>query len=1155
MILSCAADVVRGVNLFVSPTGTTSADCGLTARTPCARLDTAVLMAADGDVVFVDAAASRLSPNWMCHDKISLSQTITIAGYGGQANIGCALDGMLRQQISIFTASDESKKSSITTDEHMSWRVVFRDLNITNVDFFAQESRITFVGVNLMNSTFKSTKTNEFVDLHVEKTEWYTNTYMAVLRLMSSSSDIKVYGKSVRCIIVDSTLYGSRLKVKAYGMLILRINGTRFSNDPRQVSVLGGLYISLKDSTPRSDVVVTDSVFERQVNGHPILSVLNMNKAALYLHAGSPSTNESGVNVRIQRVQFLNNERALTLRGPLHKVVIKNCLFTNNRAMHGGAAMYISANKYTTVLAVNCTFAHNEVGSVRADELERFHDSFQIDGDRVRITSECCNGVVDLIGKGGAIRLRDGELNLEGCRFVNNTAHMFGGSICIEANGIMSVYDTYFSNTEMNKHSHGGDIIYSIGSVIMERVEFVIVTSVNHIAALFHTGPYWSIFVNDMTIQCPAGFRLFSVNSSINNKNGDDLTSSLWFDHLAYFCETCPRNEYSLQHGYLNLSLVTTHTFYRTVLTNGQQPESGYNGTYELHDITCYPCPYGAKCDQRITAVPNFWGYIHENRLRFQRCPKSYCCSTTTCDEYNQCAAHRTGRLCGRCEDGYSEALFSARCVPDTDCDATWLWPLVIGSGLLYALLLLYQKDIRGHMTIRTTCFRKVTPSCCMSRNANLCDGNSLQLHSSRTTEKLNALQEPNESEVNHDPPCHRRAAATAGMAPVETSAAFMIIILYYSQDVQMLHLNTMFDHESNISQPNQIIVDFLAYRVDMLRFLDHICFVEMISPSIQFACQALLMPYVLLQFAVVYALHGCCNTRIRYVYSNKRDADTGTKSFRCKLATGFVLALMFTYQKLATTSLTLLNCVPVGNEIVLFIDGTITCYSMWQHAVIAYVCCCIIPFCVVLLIGPGLLKDGLVSLSSFCCACLLPLPFIIYWLTIRLRLRGWRSDVQFVLSAESQSVVQILQGPFKDAVSRHFGPICGAGLLVGRRLILILLFTFVNNTLLRIVCMLLFCFVILLYHVHVLPYRDARDNVAGSVSHAALLLVGGINLVRAGFEAAEYLPQGPDHLLMHVFDGVEHVLICWIPIAVLIIAVVALLVNLLATTRVLKRC
>lgn len=258
-------------------------------------------------------------------------------------------------------------------------------------------------------------------------------------------------------------------------------------------------------------------------------------------------------------------------------------------------------------------------------------------------------------------------------------------------------------------------------------------------------------------------------------------------------------------------------------------------------------------------------------------------------------------------------------------------------------------------------------------------------------------------------------------------------------------------------------------------------------------------------------------------------------KTFRTRLSTGFVLALLFTYQILAKTSFTLLSCLPVGEVNVLFVDGMVVCYEVWQYGVMAYAASCIVPFCMILLLGPGLLKDGLISLPQFFFACMFPFPFLLYWIIIRLRLKGQRpASAGQPMSQESQSVIAILQGPFKDSESKLFGPICGAGVLIGRRLILVLLFTFINDKLIRMLCMMLVCFIILLHHVHVLPYKDTKGNMAGSASAAALLVVGGVNLVRAGFEAAEYVPHGPNATLMVVFEEIENVLMLWFPAAVM---------------------
>jgi len=289
-------------------------------------------------------------------------------------------------------------------------------------------------------------------------------------------------------------------------------------------------------------------------------------------------------------------------------------------------------------------------------------------------------------------------------------------------------------------------------------------------------------------------------------------------------------------------------------------------------------------------------------------------------------------------------------------------------------------------------------------------------------------------------------------------------------------------------------------------------------------------------------------------VGANIKRRDRGGK-FSLNLTTGFVLALLFTYQQLATTSLTLLNCVTVSDRLVLFIQGTIDCYKTWQFAVAIYVITCIVPFCFVILLGPGLLKDRLITVAELFVAFLLPPPFLLRW--IWLRARCSRSTVDGPshesstppalpsLSPESLAVIQILQGPFKESRVPFFGPICGQGLLLGRRLILVLLFTFVNDTLIRMVCMMLLCFAILLHHVHVLPYKDSRGNAAGSASAASLLVVGTINLLRAGFEAAEYIPVGPNETLMSALEQVENVLLLWLPAAVMGFVVASLTLKL----------
>ena len=318
---------------------------------------------------------------------------------------------------------------------------------------------------------------------------------------------------------------------------------------------------------------------------------------------------------------------------------------------------------------------------------------------------------------------------------------------------------------------------------------------------------------------------------------------------------------------------------------------------------------------------------------------------------------------------------------------------------------------------------------------------------------------------------------------------------------------------------------------------MDDVCLFPNTQPVPKMFFKTLFVPYVLILFALFYGgyiwwLSVQKKHRKRRSWKNNKP----DRALSTKFAGGFILTLLFTYQKLATATFTLLNCVPVANKSVLFIDGSQECFQTWQYSVMAYAFSCVVLFSVILMVGPPLLKHCYITLTEFFFGCLCPLPALIYWIIIS---RGSKkrhttvSGATITLSEETKTVLEILEGPFKEPTSKYIiGQICWSGVLIGRRLVLFLCFTFINSVLVRLLCMLAVCFIILLHHVYVQPYMSYWGNLAGALSAAALLVVGGINLMRAGFEVAEYIPQGPNKWLMEVFEEVENTLVLWLPLA-----------------------
>ncbi|KAK2142873.1 hypothetical protein LSH36_902g01012 [Paralvinella palmiformis] len=1175
--------------------------CGASPQSACANLTAALRLAEENDIISLHGDGVT----WLCDQgspEIAVSVRIVADTGSKDVNIGCRT----ANHVVLVNVTNSRAK------------VVFENINFHQTFFLVQAGHVVFSQCTLRISKWFTLRSTGPVRLDILDSVWIgelDNDVQCTVDCIPKGY-IELHSNEVTLNVVSSRFYQSRVNISVAERANISVIDTLFSSLPDRTTVFGGMYIILQDETQNSTVLVRNSTFENQINTNPIESVMNVFIGTFNLMTGRPykQGRTSNVVAVIEDSVFRNNERGMTFVGPYRSLNITGSYFADNVPMHAGAGILIfvtpSMPGQQRVLITNCTFDNNAAGMFRPKVVENYKDSFIATGDEVRIHSQCCKGVISLVGKGGAIRLQKGNLTLIGCLFRNNSARLLGGAIFVDREGDLIVESTTFENSDNDVHTIQGDILYSNGIVSIVSARLLALSAYSHTAILRHSGNHWSIEVTDVSIQCPVGYRLRVTNTSAYGITRTGLRRSYKLDQLSYFCTACERNKYSLDFGYLNYSLTYSSFDYDTLRIDGNKPDIAYNGTYIYHDIECQQCPYGGKCQQGIVAVANFWGYIHDNQVKFQHCPKDYCCSSTDCETYNTCAKHREGNVCGQCEDGYSEALFSSACVPEDECDPTWLWPVALASGILYALFLLFQKDMRDLMYLKTIDIKDL-PICrrCRSRRQrSKTDGDQSPSAVGLTTgepttdgyvnheqtemqvfkavdvdgdtgtelkaandafgkpnnnEKVNGLREKIEEDELFDEGISQNERLTedpdeqqesASQPQVDTGASFLIILFYYFQDAQLLQVKTVFASTENQSQAmvKEILAGLFKFRVEVFQFMDKFCFLSGLTPTFKLLYKVTLVPYVLLQFGVMYLIYKwCCRRRLVVDVPSEecqQKEDEGEpnsgpppKTFSSRLATGFVLSLLFTYQMLATTSLTLLNCVPVGDISVLYIEGTIVCYQFWQYGVMAYTASCIVPFCLALLIGPGLVKDGLISLSQFFIACILPLPFLIYWFIIRLRLKGKRPKNKPDLLSESQAVIQILQGPFKDAESKFFGPICGAGILIGRRLLLVLLFTFVNDKLIRMLCMMLICFMILLHHVHVLPYKDTRCNLAGTVSAAALVFVGAINLVRAGFEAAEYIPLGPNAVLMTVFEELENALMLWFPAAVMSIVLIAL--------------
>ena len=1105
-------------------------------------------------------------------------------------------------------------------------RLSFRNLRFTNINVTLIGASVEFFDVTFVNSTIliqtggASSSSALFERVSMTGHSKCTGGSEAC----SASSYFGVSGAYSNVTVTESTFMQASVKMDLSVDTEIHVCNTTFDNDIfLDHAVIGGLLVGLWPLTTNSTVHVDQTIFRNQFNWSPVDAVMNIFESALRVYLFRAALGLDilrktlnpyvvyNVSVEIYRSDFINNERGVTIQGSVPYVIIEDSQFLTNIAMHAGAGILLLTNKDLSIRG--CNFVGNSAGNPRYTDVLPRKDLVVISGDEARVHSMCCKGAVTLSGKGGAIRVQLGNTLIENSTFTNNSARISGGTIFVDRGSKLRIQTSEFSNADDRRFaSQQGEIIYSNGHVIVDGGIFTIYSATSHTSLFQHSGDRWSIEVYDISFKCPMGFRIRVTNTtSYRVVDTQGLKRSYKLDQLSYFCESCARYKYSIDYGYMSYSLKYGVLDYFALMINEQYPDESKEEQYYLHDITCKSCPYGATCENRIQALPNFWGYQSGKNLEFQMCPKGYCCSNPReCVNHDTCASHRAGRLCGICEYGYSEAMFSPKCVPDYTCGPIWIWPFAFSTGIIYFLVLLFQKDIREFifsgdinrgLSNLMHCKTQDSPETASDgENLSMMKLEVLAVHvdvtsgeedihingnhsvdkgspdkqvngevtviasaKNSTTDISEATTLPGDDEHGYAKSSDEISEKDEDILPpsppkTDIGAIMLIMVMYYFQDAMLFHIKAVtYQPEARVwSQVKTVLLGLFKFRLEVAHFVDNVCILPGLTASQKLLAKTLMVPFVLLNFVVVYSVYMCVQCVRNSRCCGKLPREQAQDTFTTRMATGFMLALLFMYQLLATTAFKLLNCVMVGEESVLFLEGTVTCYQTWQHGVVAYAICCTIPFCFVLMIGPGMLKDKRISVCLFFVACICPLPFVSYWLGRRMRqkclervnrkVKASDSDLELVPTEAESAVLKVMQGPFRDIESRYIGPMCWAGVLIFRRLVLVLFYTFINNVLIRIICMLCFCFVILLVHVHVRPYRDPRVNIAGSVSISALMVVGGINLIRASFEVAEYIPQGPNEMLIWVMKESENVLMLWVPLVTMTLILLALVSKIL---------
>ena len=776
---------------------------------------------------------------------------------------------------------------------------------------------------------------------------------------------------------------------------------------------------------------------------------------------------------------------------------IQNSTFYNNTSTTGaGGAVYLGVGGESRVHIVDSNFeANSAMQSLGAGlAISTSGDALCQSGcKRAKWRAWKYNNSVDIIrthfisnqaGRGGAVSMTDGSLNFTNCTFLNNIASDEGSHLINYGTNSLNLINCTFLQT-FSKYWTPAFMIhtYSSGPLVLTSTTVDRRQTSGRPALIMVSKGGLVEFSDSTSIICPSGMDVSLLNLSytdwINTSCSLDVTV------LRLQCKQCDQGKYSLQRGH----------------TKG----------LKVAFFSCLPCPYGAYCDfYTIEVMPNFWGYLVEKRpptLRFTLCPDNYCLANQSnywphFGSYNSCNKKRSGFMCGHCEPGYSETLFSAECKRSQDCDDKWFWLVFLALIFVMASFLVFKPPVVTFVAKQAFWFKR-------ARNVN-------------ETESLN------EDEIDSTFLLSRGEIENENLQDV----GYLEIIFYFYQISSLLLSSSSFKKllETAVLIPLQGFFNFQE------RFFEHqspVCPFPGLTPQTK----------KLLEVSPVFGTLGAIYFIYLIHYTLCKILRTATPKIG-RYIEATMETILLGYIKIANVSLSLIRCVPIRSERRWFYNGTIVCYQWWQIVLIVLNVSVIVPSIIVLGWGAVKLYHGKVSAKNLLLACAFPLPFLTLWLLQRLGIYSNRN--QHIQNNEyTEALKSVLLSPFREPTAEKAGALYWESVFIMRRFILVFIYCFITNTTWRLFCMSVVCVLVLLHHTEMKPFRNKRANIAESISLLGLVILSIINMYRSSSEAS--ISDGMD--TFEILNSIEIILLGLLPAVgglVILLTVVSLITRVL---------
>ncbi len=720
-------------------------------------------------------------------------------------------------------------------------------------------------------------------------------------------------------------------------------------------------------------------------------------------------------------------------------VGIYNCTFLNNTKLGSGGAIAVEFFPWDSSILGSINFVKIKYSTFRKNKVDR---------------------TGPLVSQGGAVSFHSSStgthcqklsVQIESNLFEDNMATDGGGAIWLSSGCL----DTLISNstfrvTDVMYDSPKGVFVLgysqiSINASVFARELKHTSPSLLHLQILTHEGKVEQL---NLDVTCHAWYKV-TIYSRFIEEQAKEFQIS---------CTSCPVTSYVASEGHFDIS----YSFSEPNVTVQSSDLS-------LTDFLCKPCPPGANCPGNDFHVkPNFWGYRADNEIIVHQCPADYCCTGENCLGFDPCSSHRSGVLCGSCEEDYSLSMLSSQCIEGDSCNSHWLWPLVVLALIIYVMLYTFKNDI---FTIPNFLVQKM----CKSTRA------------------------PGNDDVHY-----------------YIDKGYFGIVTYFVQIKAVMGLSVSFDHSREIDQFFTNIESFvrLALNFEISNISNDTCVLENLTTTDK----------MMFKLVFLFAIYICWNIMFLLVYLiehliGQLVINTGKLAkLKMKLIDGLVEIMKYTYLGFTSIIFYSLTCTLVAGKYVWFNDGSVQCYSKWQIVMIIFCLSYILPYPFLTYFGMKLLKSRRISRHFFFIASCFPLPVILYWLYLSYKDQVIEDMTDNDAEKGEQVIYNGFMGGFRESEE---GTQYWESVLMLRRL-LISATILIPNPLIQLSVCLAMCMAFLVHHTHTKPFKNKFSNKAETLSLTLLCGVAAINMLKASFLYTEISLQGPQVEILRNLELME---------------------------------